>query len=161
MLRHFIPCPGLVIAAVALTFFGCGKSPDTPHSNTSAPAAVQPGASYSLTAPPDAIRAVDAGRRFPVARSPVEQARLEDFPPWPGTPVRNPKVKLPVQSPEPIILDAWWLHDPDPNFRLRALEAWARQPAASLDPITSALVDPDESVRARAQELLEQKLNRP
>ena len=34
-------------------------------------------------------------------------------------------------------------------------------PGESLDPVTYALVDPDESVRARAQELLEQRLNRP
>jgi hypothetical protein len=39
-----------------------------------------------------------------------------------------------------------------------ALEAWARQPGESLDSLTHALVDPDESVRARAQELLDQAL---
>jgi hypothetical protein len=46
--------------------------------------------------------------------------------------------------------------DPDPGARLRALEDWARGPRDSLDPLTHALVDPDETVRARAQELLEQ-----
>ena len=40
------------------------------------------------------------------------------------------------------------------------LEASARQTAASLDPVTYALVDPDESVRARAQEVFEQELTR-
>jgi hypothetical protein len=49
-------------------------------------------------------------------------------------------------------------HDGDPNARMQALESWSRQPGASLDPFTHALVDPDESVRARAQELFEQAL---
>ena len=41
--------------------------------------------------------------------------------------------------------------------RIEALERWAEQGAATpIDPITHALVDPDESVRARAQELAEQ-----
>lgn len=50
--------------------------------------------------------------------------------------------------------------DPDPGERLRALEDWARGPRDSLDPLTHALVDPDETVRARAQELLEQAWQR-
>jgi len=50
--------------------------------------------------------------------------------------------------------------DPDPEARLTALEAWARDPGESLDPVTSALVDPDERVRARAQELFEEALAR-
>ena len=50
------------------------------------------------------------------------------------------------------------LRDPDPGARIRGLEAWARQPGETLDPVTYALVDPDESVRARAQELLEEAL---
>jgi hypothetical protein len=44
--------------------------------------------------------------------------------------------------------------------RIQALDAWARQPGASLDPVTYALVDPDASVRARAQEVLEEELAR-
>jgi hypothetical protein len=43
---------------------------------------------------------------------------------------------------------------------MQALDAWARQPGESLDPVTYALVDPDESVRERAQEVLEQELTR-
>jgi hypothetical protein len=50
--------------------------------------------------------------------------------------------------------------DPDPQVRLNALETWARNPGNSLDPITYALVDPDEQVRARAQELFEEALAR-
>jgi hypothetical protein len=40
------------------------------------------------------------------------------------------------------------------------LELWAEQPSQDLDPVTYALVDEDDSVRARAQELYEQQLVR-
>jgi hypothetical protein len=49
---------------------------------------------------------------------------------------------------------------PDPSARLQAIEDWARGPQATLDTVTRALVDPDESVRARAQELWEETLKR-
>lgn len=52
------------------------------------------------------------------------------------------------------------LHASDPNVRIQALDAWAQHPGASLDPVTYTLVDPDESVRTRAQEVLEQELAR-
>jgi len=52
------------------------------------------------------------------------------------------------------------LKDPDPTVRLNAIEAWARNPGESLDPVTYALADQDEEVRARAQELLEEALAR-
>lgn len=49
------------------------------------------------------------------------------------------------------------LQHPDKEVRRQALQQWAGQGAATpLDPLTHALVDPDESVRARAQELVEQ-----
>lgn len=44
--------------------------------------------------------------------------------------------------------------------RLSALEVWARQPGDALDPVTYGLVDEDDTVRARAQELYEQHLQR-
>jgi hypothetical protein len=48
------------------------------------------------------------------------------------------------------------LEHPDKAVRLEALERWAEQGAATpLEPLTHALVDPDESVRARAQALVE------
>ncbi len=52
------------------------------------------------------------------------------------------------------------LNSPDPRVRMRALETWAQHPGDKLDPVTYALMDPDESVRARAQELLEAVLAR-
>ena len=67
-------------------------------------------------------------------------------------------------SPFPATEEPAWLtaarEDPDPRVRIHAIEAWARNPGESLDPVTHALVDPDESVRARAQELLEEALAR-
>jgi hypothetical protein len=50
--------------------------------------------------------------------------------------------------------------DPDPSARLQAIEDWARGSQETLDLVTHALVDPDESVRERAQELLENELAR-
>lgn len=53
------------------------------------------------------------------------------------------------------------LRDRDPNVRIGALELWAAQnPGESLDPLTYAMVDPDESVRARAEKLFEEELGR-
>ena len=49
------------------------------------------------------------------------------------------------------------LQHPDKEVRREALQQWAGQGAATpLDPLTHALVDPDESVRTKAQELVEQ-----
>jgi hypothetical protein len=52
------------------------------------------------------------------------------------------------------------LNNPDPQVRLQGLDAWKRHPGETLDVVTYALVDPDESVRDRAQELLEEALAR-
>ncbi|HEY2920959.1 MAG TPA: HEAT repeat domain-containing protein [Candidatus Binatia bacterium] len=74
-----------------------------------------------------------------------------------STPASGPIEHAPPQEP------AWLAearNDPDPRVRLNAIETWARNPGESLDPVTHALVDPDESVRARAQELFEEALAR-
>ena len=53
------------------------------------------------------------------------------------------------------------LRHPDRAVRLQALEHWAEQgTATALIPLTQALVDPDESVRDRARELVEGSNNR-
>jgi hypothetical protein len=49
---------------------------------------------------------------------------------------------------------------PDVTVRLQALELWAEQPDHDIDPLTFALVDEDDQVRARAEELWEQQLTR-
>lgn len=61
-------------------------------------------------------------------------------------------------SPPPWLAEL--LNDPDPQVRLQALDAWKRHPGETLDAVTYALVDPDESVRDRAQELLEAAVGR-
>ena len=52
------------------------------------------------------------------------------------------------------------LSSPDFQVRLQGLEAWAQHPGTTLDAVTYALVDPEESVRARAQEVFEEELAR-
>jgi hypothetical protein len=61
-------------------------------------------------------------------------------------------------SPPPWLAEL--LNNPDPQVRLEGLEAWAHHPEETLDAVTYALVDPDESVRARAQALFEEALAR-
>ena len=64
-------------------------------------------------------------------------------------------------DPADAVLMPSGLHaDPDPRIRLEALEMWAMRPGRSLDPVTHAMVDPDERVRARAQDLFEEALAR-
>lgn len=50
--------------------------------------------------------------------------------------------------------------DPDPRVRLHAIETWSQKPGDTLDPVTHAMLDPDESVRTRAQQLFEDALGR-
>jgi hypothetical protein len=52
------------------------------------------------------------------------------------------------------------MHDPDPRMRRFALEQWAREPTGSLDVVAAALVDPDESIRERAEQVFEAALAR-
>ena len=72
---------------------------------------------------------------------------------------RGPSNRAEVDDVPPPWLDEL-LHAPDPNVRIQALDAWAQHPGPSLDPVTYVLVDPDEPVRARAQDVLEQALAR-
>jgi hypothetical protein len=48
--------------------------------------------------------------------------------------------------------------EPNPAVTLQTLEAWALGPRDTLDPVTYALVDSDDAVRARAQELWDEVL---
>src|SRR5688572_7248484 len=72
---------------------------------------------------------------------------------------RPSKSTAPNQTDSSAWLDAA-REDPDPRVRLHAIETWAIKPGKSLDPVTYALADPDETVRARAQELFEDALER-
>ena len=69
------------------------------------------------------------------------------------------------QQAQTDLLLGWYAaarDDPNPLPRLQLIEVWAQQARqdSSLDLLTNALVDPDEPVHARAQELLEQELAR-
>lgn len=52
------------------------------------------------------------------------------------------------------------MRDPDPRMRRFALEQWARAPTESFDLVAAALVDPDESIRDRAEQVFEEALAR-
>jgi hypothetical protein len=61
--------------------------------------------------------------------------------------------------PDPLELQAYLTAaqaHPDTRIRLQALDVWAQHPGGSMDTVTQALVDEDETVRGRAQELLDQ-----
>ena len=138
MARH-IAC-GLCIAtlAAALTLQGCGKVSTVSLDHQASP----PGARTTMPERPAA--AAEPNRRSKTGeRSPVPTAS-----------------SLLNAAEDPRLWMEQLLHAPDPNVRIQGLDAWARQPGASLDPATYALVDPDESVRARAQEVLERELAR-
>ena len=121
----------LVLFAGALALGGCGQSPLPPSDPATGRAALAR-SDPGATAREAERDARDAARRA---------AGRED--------------------PADAVLMPSGLHaDPDPRIRLEALEMWAMRPGRSLDPVTHAMVDPDERVRARAQELFEEALAR-
>lgn len=121
----------LVAATLAATLLGCGKSPD------------------------------ESIRKQPKGDSPRSEGGLSPFPLTNTKSSQSPtKVAVPVSSiEEPAWLEAA-LSDPDPRVRLQAIEVWANNPGENINPFTYALVDPDEQIRARAQELFEEELAR-
>ena len=99
-----------------------------------------------------------AARAAPLAR-PVIAPALQRTVSTAGTSAFRYGERMQTQTPNPAWLAAA-SENSDPNVRLHALNAWAQHPGESLDPATYALVDPDEVVRARAQELVEEQLAR-
>jgi hypothetical protein len=144
-----------VVLGAALSLAGCGE--DTYEGDGSLPDADRGGATASLTSRPDAVQTTNAEKDHSAARPPPEQTHREDPPPPQSAEPQEPDAIVDVFVTDPTVTDEA-LQDPDPNMRIWALEAWVQQPGASLNPVTYALVDPDESVRARAQELFEQEL---
>ncbi len=139
MLRHLVRGLCFAALAAALVLQGCGKP-----SPGSLDRPLQPVAARAATAdPPPAPPAARRGAKISERSSAPSASSLEQF----G-----------AEDPRPWLAEL--LHAPDANVRVQALDAWARLPSASLDPVTYALVDPEESVRARAQEVLEQELAR-
>ena len=74
---------------------------------------------------------------------------------------RHPAVADPPPTDEAATTAYAALRDDiNPKPRLQLIDAWARAAPATapLDLLSSAMVDPDESVRARAQELFDRRL---
>jgi len=138
MARRPVRDLSLTAIALALALSGCGKPFTASLDRTVDPVAAPAEEVDQPATSSETHRGQTASARAPVARVPqAEQYPAED-PPW----------------------LAELLQAPDPNVRMQALDAWARQPTASLDPVTYALIDPDESVRARAQEIFDGELAR-
>ena len=78
-------------------------------------------------------------------------------------PADPPDEQTPAEQAQRQARDNWYAEareHPDVSVRLQALEFWAQQPTETIDPVTAALVDEDEQVRTRAQDLYDQQLTR-
>ena len=138
-MRITLPVVGMLLAVVA----GCSKG-DSPRSERAQSSSV------------DGPIFKDTRRGQSREQSPsIGMASLQSSY---GNASSKNEMSLPAEE-EPVWLTQV-LKDPDPRMRLHAIETWAIKPGKTLDPVTYALVDPDETVRARAQELLEQELER-
>lgn len=158
---------------IALLFLsGCGgPASDTP-SNTRAiiSASVGGAGDYSHQA---TTSRQDNGRKVASSQAPAKTPLFADLP----MPVSSdhdtaaashPSTDRPIPTPgldhEVRQQEAWskWFEaardSPDVSVRLQALETWAQRPSDNLDPITHGLVDQDETVRERAQELYTHQL---
>jgi hypothetical protein len=143
MPRHQSFCIGLLSVVIVVSLLGCGKSSPDRSDRGSSP--VLGGEDRFLASGLTGLHSSKPSEKLfvplsslPSATRDNEQYQTEEMPAW--------------------LANA--LDDPDPRMRIQALEAWAKHPGETLDPLTFALVDPDEAVRGRAQELLEEALAR-
>jgi hypothetical protein len=99
--------------------------------------------------------------RAPASRPPAQSR------PQPGLHVESPvrdvrpgwSPREPGLQPDAMFTFALIVEEPDALTRAVALETLARDPGA-LDAIAAAMVDPDESIRERAQQLFDEALER-
>lgn len=84
-----------------------------------------------------------------------ESLRIEP-PAGDEAPIQSHKAGAPQFKPFTVAFD---LTHADIRERREALEQAARDPLAELDVIAEALADPDDSIRARAEQLFAQALN--
>jgi len=134
MVRHLIGRLGrlgLLVLAVVVSLYGCGGSSSDISGDRSGRATS-----------PETV----ALRRAP--ENTTTDARRS---------VLNESERHPTEEPAWLTAEC---DDPDPSVRLQAIEVWVREPGEALDLLTYALVDSDESVRSRAQDLLEEELAR-
>lgn len=154
--------PGPVVLAVALALPGCGESPpDRPPRADTIATAEHREASAPSSRSREVRLAGNPPTTIPVAGPLPEHAGMEDPAPWQVDSTMGATRtgdEFNGEDLPPWLVEQ--LHDPDPAVRIQALETWAKRPGEALDPLTRPLVDPDEAVRARAQALLEQELDR-
>jgi hypothetical protein len=172
------PRPAWLLGLVLLSgLAACGSpSPDAPLSGQatgSAGTVLSPpaGAAASANAHDDRTAPLRLGpASSPAQPGPlsIEAARVPHAAPT----ARPQPVLSPADSPEEQATadqaqrqawDRWYAEareHPDVGVRLMALEHWAQQPSAAIDPVTAALVDEDEEVRTRAEALYDQQLTR-
>jgi hypothetical protein len=138
----------------------CGSpSPEAPQSGPTS------GAANAVVAIPTGD-APHAG--VPAPYAPTPDTRHTDAPRATSpAPAAAPAAPPPSNAPPPAdqaqreAREQWFAElreSPDATVRLQALEHWAQQPGTGIDPLTYALVDEDEAVRARADALDEQQL---
>ena len=167
---------GVAVGITALV--GCGNpTPDGPvsgHSTGSADAVVSPPAG---DAPRAGLAAHEPAGQAPTQTSPLgppaphaspPDARITDAsratsPAHATSPAdtQRPDEQTTAERAQREVRESWFAEmreNPDVTVRLQALEVWAQQPGDTIDPLTYALVDEDEDVRARAEELWEQQL---
>lgn len=137
---------------------GSGQATGSTGAVVSSPTSNRAGAGLTVQpAPkPDGL-SPDALRR--TSPLPNSRAPLTAFP---NNPAPTDE-KMIAEQAQRTARERWYAEareSPDVTVRLQALEQWARQPQTSgggLDPVTFALVDEDESIRTRAQELWGQR----
>ena len=160
---------GVAVGLTALV--GCGSPlPDGPRSSPSTGSADAVVAIPAGAAPPAGL----AARQAPTPTFPLDppataaERRSPDAPratsPAPAAASTGPPpsdVQTTVKQAQQEARESWFAErreSPDATVRLQALETWAQQPGTGIDPLTYALVDEDEAVRARAEALYEQQL---
>ncbi len=150
-----------------LSVSGCGGAPSEPPADSSAAGVVSGGTKPTgavprgptVTAPP----ASSGNRRAEASEAPPSGHNLPAS--IPRLPIdRQPSMQKSDTGAFQRDARAQWYatarESPEVTVRLQALEQWAQQPNETLDPVTYALVDEDDTVRARAQTLYEQQLVR-
>lgn len=172
-LRLRVMCSRLARCLGLLLFAGlsaCGSPP--PEAPLSAPTS---GSANAVVAIPTGA-ASRAARQVPTLTSPLgppapaAERRSPDAPRATApAPAAVPADTPPSNAPPPAeqaqreAREQWFAElreSPDATVRLQALEQWAQQPGTGIDPLTYALVDEDEAVRARAEALYAQQLAR-
>ena len=179
---HLLTTGGRLLLLV-LGLSGCGSAASDPASTAAGPhvggaiaaASTRPAAAApepARAAPPPSIPrgpttaplSTTLGPRCPEA-SHATHAAPEARPPAPAlSSDRSPCAeRIAAERAQQEAWTQWYAalrESPDVGVRLQALDQWAQQPGALLDPVTYALVDGDEAVRARAQDLYTQQLTR-